>query len=103
MGGLTGASCPSSPGHDDTGFLRQNDAGVNMALTHDEMRRGMAPWWLTVVAQLLRARMTVSGGSSALSASRSSSTPSSWPPLASPGDGLARPAVGQWHTAAARV
>jgi hypothetical protein len=40
MGGLTGASCPSSPGHDDTGFLRQNDAGVNMVLTHDEMRAG---------------------------------------------------------------
>jgi hypothetical protein len=92
-GGLIGASLPSSPGHGDAGFLGQNDAGVNEVLTRDETQRGTAPWWLAAAAPLLRAWMTVSGGSDTLPASRSSSTPSSWPPLASPGDGLAREVV----------
>jgi hypothetical protein len=103
LGGLTGASLPSSPRHDNAGFLGQNDTGVDEVLTQDETRRGTPPRWLTAVAPLLRARMTVSGGSGTLSASRSSSTRSSWPPLASPDDGLARAAMGQWRTAAARV
>jgi hypothetical protein len=103
MGGLAGASLPSSSGHDDVGFLGQNDTGVDEVLTRDETWRGTAPRWLAVVAPLLRAWTMVSGGSGALPASRSNSTPSSWPPLASPDDGLARAAVGQWRTVAARV
>jgi hypothetical protein len=45
----------------------------------------------------------VSDGSGALPASRSSSMPSSWPPLASPSDRLARAVAGEWRTVAARV
>jgi hypothetical protein len=93
-GGLTGASLPSSPGHVDVGFLGQNDAGVDGVLTWDETRWGMAPMWLVAAAPLLRAWMTVSGGSDALPASRSSSMPFSWPALASLSDGLDRAAVG---------
>jgi hypothetical protein len=88
-GGLAGASLPSSPGHDDMGFLGQNDVGVDGFLTWDETRRGMAPRWLAAADPLLRAQTMVSGESGALPASRSSSTPSSWPPLASPIDRLA--------------
>jgi hypothetical protein len=77
--------------------------GVDGVLTQDETQRGTAPRWLTAAAPLLRVWTTVSGGSGTLSASRSSSTPSLWPPLASPDNGLARAATGQWHTAATRV
>jgi hypothetical protein len=87
----------------DAGFLGQNDAGVDEVLTRDETWWGTAPRWLAVAAPLLRSWTTVSGGTSTLPASRSSLTPSSWPPLASPSDGLARAAVGQWRAMAARV
>jgi hypothetical protein len=103
MGGLARASLLSSLGHSDVEFLGQNDAGVDEVLTRDETRRGTAQRWLVTVAPLLRAWTMVSGGSGALLASRSSSTASSWPPLASPSDRLARAAMGQWRTAVARV
>jgi hypothetical protein len=80
--GLTGAPLPSSLGHGDAGFLGQNDMGVDGVLTQGKMRRGTAPRWLAVVASLLQAWATASGGSDALPAS-SSPTSSSWPPLAS--------------------
>jgi hypothetical protein len=67
----------------DAGFLGQNDAGVDGVLTQGETQQGTTLRWLVAVASLLRARAMVSGGSSALSASRSSSMPSLWPPLAS--------------------
>jgi hypothetical protein len=102
-GGLARASLLSSLGHSDLEFLGQNDAGVDEVLTRDETRRGTAQRWLVTVAPLLRAWTMVSGGSGALLASRSSSMASSWPPLASPGDRLARAAMGQWRTAVARV
>jgi hypothetical protein len=85
------------------GFWEKNDVGVDGVLTRDEMPRGTAPMWLAAAAPLLRARTTVSSGSDALLASRSSSTPSSWPPLVSPSDGLAQAVVGQWCTTATRV
>jgi hypothetical protein len=102
-GGLTGASLLSSLVHVDARFLGRNDAGVDVVLTRDETRWGTAPGWLTAAAPLLRARTTVSGGSGALPASRSISTRSSWPPLASPRDGWALAAVGQWRTVEAWV
>jgi hypothetical protein len=102
-GGLIGASLPSSTGHGDAGFLGQNDAGIDGVLTRDETRWGTAPRWLAAMAPLLREGTTVSGGSGTLPASRSSSMPSSWPPLASPSDGLARAEAGQWRTMVARV
>jgi hypothetical protein len=92
--GLARASLLSSPRHGDVGFLGQNDVGVDGVLTRDETRRGMNPRWLAAAAPLLRGQTMVSGGSSALPFSRSNSTPSSWPPLASPSDGLARAAAG---------
>jgi hypothetical protein len=95
-GGLTEASLLSSLGHVDAGFLGQNDAGLNGVLTQDETRRGTTTRWFAVAAPDLRAWTTVSGGSGALLASTSSSTPFSWPPLASPDDRLAWAAVGQW-------
>jgi hypothetical protein len=73
----------SSPRHGDAGFLGQNDAGVDGVLTRGETQRGMTPRWLAAAASLLRAWAMMSGGSGALPTSRSSSTPSSWPPLAS--------------------
>jgi hypothetical protein len=103
LGGLTGASLLSSPRHDDVGFLGQNDTGVDGILTQDATRWGTVPRCLMVKSPLLQAWTTVSGGSGALPPSRSSSTPSSWPPLASPGDELARAAAEQWRTMAARV
>jgi hypothetical protein len=75
------------------GFWGQNDAGLDRVLTQDETRRGTAPRWLTVATPLLRARTTVSGVSDTLLTSKNSSTPSSWPPLASADHGLARAAV----------
>jgi hypothetical protein len=83
MEGLAGAPHLSSPGHIDAGFLGQNDAGVDGVLTQGETRWGMTPRWLTMVASLLRARARASDGSGTLPAPLSSSTPSSWPPLAS--------------------
>jgi hypothetical protein len=65
------------------GFLGQNDAGVHEVLTRGKRRQGMALRWLAAVASLHQARATASGGSGALSASRSSPMSSSWPPLAS--------------------
>jgi hypothetical protein len=94
-GALTGASLPSSWGHGDVGILGQNDTGVDGVLIWDKTWLGTAPRWLTTVAPLIQSQTTVSGGSGALLPSRSSSTPSTWPPLASPGDGLARAAAGQ--------
>jgi hypothetical protein len=81
--GLTRASHPSSPGHDDAGFSGQNNVGVNGVLTQGKTWRGTAPIWLMVAASLLQAWPTTSGGSSTLPASRSSPMSSSWPPLTS--------------------
>jgi hypothetical protein len=94
MGGSPELRSPSSPGHDDVRFWGQNEAGIDGVLTRDETWWGTTPRWLVAVGPLLLARMMVSGGSGALLASRSSSTSSSWSLLASPGDGLARAAVG---------
>jgi hypothetical protein len=65
------------------GFLGQNNVGVDGVLTRGETRRGMAPKWLTAAASLLQAWAIVSVGFGALPPSRSSSMPSTWPPLAS--------------------
>jgi hypothetical protein len=81
--GLAEALPTSSPGHGDAGFLGQNDTGVDGVLTRAKMWQGMAPRRLTEATSLLRALTMVNGRSGTLPASRSSSTPSSWPPLAS--------------------
>jgi hypothetical protein len=94
MGGLTGAFLPRSLGHDDVGFLGQNNAGVDEVLTRNKTQQGTTARWLTVAAPLLRARTMVSGGSDAPPASKTSLTPSSWRPLAYPEDGLARAVAG---------
>jgi hypothetical protein len=57
--------------------------GVDGVLTRGEMRWGTTPRRLAAVVSLLRARVTVSDDFDTLLAPRSSSTPSSWPPLAS--------------------
>jgi hypothetical protein len=57
--------------------------GVDGVLTRGKMRQGTTPRWLAAVASLLRAWATLSDGSGTLVALRSSSTPSSWPHLAS--------------------
>jgi hypothetical protein len=77
------SSAPELSEHGDAGFWGQNDAGVDGVLTRAKTRRGTAPWWLAAVASRLWARAMVSGGFGTLPASISSSTPSSWPPLAS--------------------
>jgi hypothetical protein len=52
-GGLAGVPLSSSPGHDFTGFLGQNDLGVDGVLTRGETQWGTAPRWLATVASLL--------------------------------------------------